>query len=784
MTESAVGRQSATWISPLEPERAQPGQRPVWQLRGSFSSPAAPVRATLTATARGIYECFINGTRVGDLELTPGFTAYKSRLQVQTYDVTNLVGIGGNTLGILLSDGWHRGQIGIFRAHSQWGDTVAALAQLNLEFADGTTAVVGTDGTWQSRPSGMIADLIAGQSIDFTAWDPAWCASLAAGTGWDSVTVADHGYDNLVTSPAPPVRRVEELAPVSITRIGRGQVVDFGQNINGWVRLTNLGPAGTSLTLTHGEMLGPDGTVNQTHLMVDLPFMPAPLAAGMIDHVVSAGREGDVFEPRHTTHGFQYVQIDGHPDDLSATDPCAVVVHTDLTRTGWFECSDDRLNKLHDAAVWSFRGNSCDIPTDCPTRERAGWTGDWQLYVSTAAYLYDVAGFSQKWLRDVAVDQFPSGVIANISPCSPAEAFGGPVADLHGSAGWGDATVIVPWELYRAYGDMGPMAEQWPSMVAWMAFVERTAADRRHPTRAAARPVAAAHERYLWDAGFHWGEWLAPGEDLLDFAAFKVADKADTATAFYCYSAGLMAKMAALLGRHDEAAHYQGLSDGARAAWVAEFVTAAGEVYPATQANCVRALTFNLVPTEMRSTVAAQLVQLIGQNGNHLGTGFLATPDLLPTLADHGYLDVAYELLFQNSPPSWLAMIERGATTVWERWEGIDDDGVPHDSLNHYSKGAVISFLHRYVAGLQLDPAVPAYRRFRVQPRPGGGITSAHARLNSPHGRIEVAWVIEGSELLTTITVPVATTAVFIGPDGLATELAEGHHQVRSQLAW
>jgi alpha-L-rhamnosidase len=551
-------------------------------------------------------------------------------------------------------------------------------------------------------------------------------------------------------------------------------VVDLGQNINGWLRLTDLGPAGTTITLTHGERLTADGDVTQRNLQPDFPFLPHPLPAGQVDSVVSAGVPGEVFEPRRTTHGFQYVRVEGHPGELTVDDVRGVVVHTDMRRTGWFSCSDERIDRFHDAAVWSFRDNACDIPTDCPHRERAGWTGDWQLYVPTAAFLYDVAGLSTKWLRDVAVDQWADGTVSNISPVAKSEGQGSPVAQLNGSAGWGDAAVIVPWELYRAYGDVQVLDELWPTMVRWLDRAERMAREQRHPARAARRPQPASHERYLWDTGFHWGEWLVPGEEMEEFDSFVAADEGDVATAYFAHSAGLMARIAALLGKADEALRYADLAAEVRAAWQAEYVDDNGRLTPDTQANHVRALAFELVPAELRPVVAERLVELIRKADTHLGTGFLATPYLLPVLADTGHLDVAYDLLFQDTEPGWLVMIDRGATTVWEQWHGVDADGVAHESLNHSSKGAVISFLHRYTAGIQL--VEPAYRRFRVAPRPGGGLTSAEAAHESPYGRIESSWRIEDGVLRLRVVVPAGTEAEIVLPSGSTSTAGPGTH--------
>ena len=716
-------------------------------LRHEFTVDRPVVQARLYATARGLYEAFLNGRRVGDAELTPGFTQYDARIQVQAYDVTPLIRTGRNTIGAILADGWYRGQIGILRATEQWGSRTAFLAQLHLRHADGTTTVLGTGPEWQSATGHVVAaDLIAGES-----WD------LRRHPSWKPVVVAAAGEAVLADSPAPPVRRVQELRPVSVTRLDAGrQIVELGQNINGWVRLSNLGPAGTELILVHGEHLDAAGDVTTDHLRPAVPFLPEPLPAGQVDRVVSGGGPGDVFKPRRTTHGFRYVRVEGHPHDLTPQDVTGVVVHTDMRRTGWFSCSDERINRLHEAAVRSLRGNACDIPTDCPHRERAGWTGDWQLYVPTAAFVYDVAGFTTKWLRDVAADQWPDGTIANISPCARSEGRDSPIAFLNGSAGWGDAAVIVPWEIYRAYGDERLLAEQWPSMVAWIEHVRRSAGATN-----------------LWDSGFHWGEWLVPGEDVSDLDAYAKADKSDVATAYFFRSAELMARIAEVLGRPSD---YAALAERVRAAWQARFIGGDGRLTPDTQANHVRALAFGLVPPDLRQRAAARLVELIRERDTHLGTGFLATPLLLPVLAETGHLDVAYELLFQDTEPSWLTMIDRGATTVWERWDGVDADGVPHDSLNHYSKGAVISFLHRHVAGI--EPLSPAYRRFRVRPRPGGGLTAATAAHDCPYGRIEVAWRIGGEELGVEVTVPAGTTAEIVLPDGRRIEAGPGKHSL------
>ncbi|WP_181804625.1 family 78 glycoside hydrolase catalytic domain, partial [Streptomyces shenzhenensis] len=464
----------ARWIEPAEAERAPAGHRPAHLLRHTFSLRRPVRRARLYATAHGVYEAFLNGRRIGDTELSPGFTAYRRHLQVQTHDVTELLTTGDNALGAVLSDGWFRGRHGFAREADGFGTRTALLVQLTVTHDDGTTTVLGTGPGWRSTPGPVIAaDLMDGQETDLRAHDPRWATAGYDDHHWEKADVAVGGllddFTRLTGSLAPPVRRIEEIRPVSVGRLAPGRhVVDLGQNINGWVRLGNLGRAGTRLTLTHGETLDERGDVTTENIRAFDWSTRRLLPAGQVDTVTSAGRPGEVFEPRHTTHGFRYVRIEGHPGPLTADDVTGVVVHTDLTRTGWFTSSDVHVDRLHEAAVRSLRGNVCDVPTDCPQRERAAWTGDWQVFAPTAAFLYDVAGFTAKWLRDLAADQWADGTVPNFVPDPADEAARRASAEggMNGSAGWGDAAVIVPWEMWRAYGDLELLRTQYPSMRA------------------------------------------------------------------------------------------------------------------------------------------------------------------------------------------------------------------------------------------------------------------------------------------------------------------------------
>ena len=794
---------TAQWIGPGEEAVHEPGERPGYALTRTFTLPAAPERARTYATAHGIYELFINGQRVGDQQLTPGSTSYNTTLQVQAYDVTALLTAGLNTIRAVLTDGWYRGTFGYTRDADMYGTHTAFLAQLELELESGAgRLVIGTDASWLASATEVTsADLMAGQHVDFRAADGG--ESPRAGDRGKgarapgllpapprAAVVRSGSFDALTGPLAPPTRVTAELAPVSITRLPSGhQVVDFGQNIHGWIRLAALGAPGETVTLEYGEVLGPDGEVTRDHLRPhDFRAPGAFRDAGQVDTVTASGAAGEVFEPRHTTHGFQFVSVQGLTADLHQGDITACLVRTDLERIGSFHCSDGRLNKLHEIVEWSFLGNSCEVPTDCPQREKAGWTGDWQLFVPTAAYLYDVTGFTRKWLRDVRADQWGNGVIANISPSpGPAVTSAEFMGFTNGSSGWGDAIVMVPWEIYLATGDASILAENWAAMNRWLGFVRTTAATQRHTRRSAQAPVPAAHEKFLWDTGFHFGEWMEPDGPEPDLFAARTADNGIVATAYYRHTTDLMARIAGVLGLAEEAAHLAELSDDIRDAWATEYLDASGRVTVASQANCVRALAFGLVSPEHRPTVTAQLVELIREAGTHLGTGFLATPYLLPVLAGNGHLGLAYELLMQDSEPSWLAMVDRGATTVWELWNGIDAAGTAHQSLNHYSKGAVVSFLHRYTAGLRQAPGSAGWNRVVIEPRPGAGITSAATSHHGPHGQITVAWTLSKSAwapggmtddgvLTLTADIPSGTTAEVLLPGEPAAVVGPGHH--------
>ncbi|MCQ8194278.1 family 78 glycoside hydrolase catalytic domain [Streptomyces rugosispiralis] len=779
---------TARWITPAhDPEvaRRPPGTRPAHVLRGTFHT-SDVVRARLYATALGVYEAFVNGERVGSVELSPGSTSYDRTLYAQAADVTSSVCPGTNTIEVVLSDGWYRGQVGAFRKPAGWGELLAVRLELRLELADGTRQAVRSDEHWTSAAGPVTrADLMDGQITDFLAARGPERPVLA-----DAVTAPAIDW-----SPAPPVRRIEDLPTASLTRLPNGAwIADFGQNASGWIALADLGPAGTRSVIDYGEHLDPaTGDLTTSHLDIQRPGDPVTVFV-QHDEVVSSGAADDVFEPRHTIHGFRYARLVRGDTPLDASRLTMRVVHTDLRPTGTFACANEDLNRLHEVARWSFRGNAVDVPTDCPTRERIGWTGDYQVFLPSATRLYDVSGFSRKWLRSVRDDQLDDGRIANFSPDGRRIKLRGDqrLDMMTGSAGWGDAIVLVPWELYETYGDRRGLVENWDAMVRWVEWELATARTARHPSRVARSTEPLPHEEFIWDGSFHWGEWAEPKPRAEDGSlveptrgdpdAWMRSDKGEVGTAFLYRSTATLARIARVLGREADAAHYTRLAERIKEAWRTEFLDDAGHTTVDTQASYVRALAYGLAPEALRDAVAARLIARIEAAGTHLGTGFLSTADLLPVLADTGHADLAYQILLQRSSPSWLGMLDRGATTIWEDWDGVDENGIARDSLNHYSKGAVIRFLHTHTLGLRQAENSVAWERFVVAPVLHPSVDWARGTYDSPRGTIAVAWRTEGSELYISVDVPPTSTATVVFPDGEALTAAPGRFTAHRRL--
>ena len=775
---------TAAWISPVEHEDPGYGHRPAHLLTTHFELPGPVQSARLYATALGLYTAAVNGERTGAAELSPGSTSYDRTLYAQAFDVTSSLEPGRNRMDLELSDGWYRGQVGAFRLPAGWGTTLGARAELHIELRDGSRRVILTDGTWTSAASTTTrADLMDGQSVDVGRRDEPTVEVLV-----DRVEAPPIDW-----SPAPPVRVIDSRPPEQVREIRQGVwVADFGQNASGWIRLEDLGPEGTRTVIEYGEHLGPDGDLSTSHLDSHRPGEPARIFSQRDE--VTAGPVPAVFEPRHTVHGFQYARISRDGSSLDTSALSMQVVHTDLRRTGEFACSNEDLNRLHSIGEWSFLGNAVDVPTDCPTRERVAWTGDYQVFISTASRLRDVLGFSRKWLRSVRDDQLEDGRIANFSPDGRRikNNLDDQFAMMTGSAGWGDAIVAVPWALYEEYGDAAVLAENWDPMDRWVQWALDKARTTRHHTRAQLAPEPEPFEEYLWDGTFHWGEWTEPKKrdadgKLIDPVqdnpmAWFMEDKGEVGTAYLYRSAATLSRAAHVLGRAEEAAKYADIAESVRQAWQAAYLRVDGTTATDSQASYVRALSFGLLPEDARVPAVDRLVELIRDAGTHLGTGFLSTGDLLQVLVEAGREDVAYELLLQRSAPSWLYMVDKGATTIWESWEGIDREGNAHDSLNHYSKGTVLRFLHEYTLGLRQDPGSVAWQSIVIAPTPGPDLTWARGSHETPNGTITVHWQLDGDELRIDADIPAETKARIVFPDGAEYTAGPGRYRAARSI--
>ncbi|WP_330278854.1 MULTISPECIES: alpha-L-rhamnosidase [unclassified Streptomyces] len=696
--------------------KVTPSHSPAAQLRHEFRLKGRSVaRARLYASALGLYEAHINGERVGQDRLAPGWTDYRKRVQYQTYDVTGLVKSGANALGATVAAGWYAGNIAWFGPH-QYGERPAFLAQLEVTYTDGSTERVLSGTDWRATTGPVTeADLMAGEEYDARLETEGWTRAGFDDSAWVAATAVDKVSAALVAEAGGPTRLERELPARKMTEPKPGVFVyDLGQNMVGAVRLTVAGKAGTTVRLRHAEVLNPDGTIYTANLRT----------AKATDTYTLKGGGKETYEPRFTFHGFRYVEVTGYPGKPPLDAVVGRVIHTAAPFTMDFSTNVPMLNQLHQNITWGQRGNFVSIPTDTPARdERLGWTGDINVFAPTAAYNMESARFLTKWLGDLRDGQSDEGAFTNVAPDMPGVG--------NGVAGWGDAGVTVPWALYQAYGDTRVLEESWPSMLKWLDYLEKHSSGFLRPAE-----------------GF--GDWL----NLQDETPKDVIG-----TACFAHAADLVARAAKALGK--DPAPYTSLFGSVRDAFRAAYVSDGGKVKGDTQTAYVLALSMDLLAESDRGPAADRLVALVKAKDWHLSTGFLGTPRLLPVLTAAGHTDVAYRLLVQRSFPSWGYQIDKGATTMWERWDSIKPDGSFQDagmnSFNHYAYGSVGEWMYANIAGIA--PAEPGFRKILVRPRPGGGITRAEGRYDSVQGPISTKWSVDSGGFRLTLTVPANTTA-------------------------
>lgn len=662
--------------------------------------------ATLEITAMGVYEAHMNGRRIGDFIMAPGWTVYHKRHQYQTYDITNLTE-KSNEITVTVGNGWYRGSLLTWRDKNFWGTAPALIASINVVYADGTEELITTDRQWLSRKSAVrFSEIYDGEIYD---------ASLI-NDEWEHTSYYFSSVDNLISTEGEIVCEQEHIRPVDVIVTPKGErVIDFGQNMTGYVSFTVEGKEGDRIAYSHAEILDSEGNFYTANLRS---------AKQKVEYICRDGVQ--TYKPHHTFMGFRYIRLDEIPDYVTEDMFEAIVVHSDIKRTGYFECSDKKLNKLYSNIVWGQRDNFLDIPTDCPQRdERLGWTGDAQVFVKTASYNYDVKKFFEKWLKDLAAEQHTDGAVPDIVPDI--------IQDMPAVAGWGDAATICPWQIYMTYGDKTVLSNQIDSMIAWAEYIH-----------------SRGEEEFLWIGDEQLGDWL--GLDAEPGSSTGASDKDLIASAYFAYSVQLVSKALKALGRDNS--HYEKMHTEIVSAFRKRFTEFK------TQAECAVALVFGLAKN--KADTASKLAELVRANGNKLLTGFLGTPYLMNALSDNGYADVAYSLLLQEEYPSWLFSVNMGATTVWEHWDSLKEDGTMWsdrmNSFNHYAYGCVGAWLYETMCGIKVDEAKPGFERVVICPLPDRRLEWAKASLDTAYGKITSGWTYEGNEIVYEFEIPVAAT--------------------------
>ena len=700
------------------------------------------VKAEIIASALGCYTISINGQKVSDRYFAPGYTQYNQRVLYNCYDVTHLLGQEDAVIRAEVAGGWYAGRLGLTLKGNRFGPKRAFLMELHLTFADGRKSIISTNETWTVTTDNprRFASFFDGEIYD--------ARMNLENARWQRAKLYQGALPQRIEEDdGVPVLRHACLRPKRIWKGADGDtLIDFGRNIAGIVHLGPFkGKAGRKITVRHGEIVQNDRLYTEN----------LRTAKATLTYICRDGEQE--YLPQFTFMGFQYISVSGM--EVTEDNICAWELYSDMPSIGNFECSDERINQLQRNIMTSLKANFVDIPTDCPQRdERSGWTGDIAVFAPTAAFNMDITGFMRKWLRDLTLCQRENGIVPMFVPDN---GFGWHKGDgLFGLAAkyedavWGDAAILVPWAIYQSTGDVTVLENQYESMKAWLAYEERMA--KKH---------SVGDNQYIWTAGFHFGDWLAPGEDML--ANMKKAKW--TSTVYFANSANLMSKIACVLGHEEDAKRYAALYENIRRAFQNVLVDKDGHIKKGFQSAWVLALQFGLLTKEQEQIALSDLIADIRAKGNHLATGFVGTDKLPFALSDHGAVGVAYDLLMQETYPSWLYPVLCGATSIWERWDSLRPDGTVNTegdmvSFNHYAYGAVGNWLYSRVGGLEMTE--PGYKAFRIAPMPGGGLTWAKVSHVSPYGKIIVHWEIKDHTFILNATIPEGTTAEILLPDG------------------
>lgn len=705
--------------------------------------------ARLYITACGLYEARLDGEKIGNYCLAPGHTDYRKRVQYQTYDVTELLSVGNHTMTVQLADGWYRGGCGAWGIRNQYGTETKLQAQLEISYADGKRDLIVTDESWDWSNDGPIrfADNKDGEVVNANR-EPSYSGKAKA-TNHEVIPTASNNVS---------VTEHEQFTP-TVSKSPNGKwLLDFGQNIAGYISFRIQAKASQKLTFRFGELLDEEGNLTLKNIQCVSKEKASPL-----QQIIYTCREGwNDYKTTFAVFGFQYAEVDTDIE-LQPEDVTAIAVYSDIAQTGFFESSNALLNRFVDATVWSTKGNSLDIPTDCPTRERHGWTGDAQIFFETANYLFDYAAFSKKYLKDVYDWQKKDGRLPQIAPYGGVDFY---MWTLNGSVGWSDAGILIPYRFWKLYGDKQILIDYYDRMKRYAGFMM----NRCGKLGLMAKPLGIKGEakKYAVNAGQSYGEWAEPKDVYPNDWKDMVAPHPEVSTAYTSYVLGCMAEIAEELGYTEDAALFRKYSEGSKKAYQAMAELSDYSLDTDRQAHLVRPLAFDLLNEQQKEYARKRLVQALENYGWRLGTGFLSTPLILDVLASYD-LDAAYRLLENEEMPGWLFMPKNGATTIWESWEGTQAQG-GIASLNHYSKGAVCEWLFKTMCGIRID----GENHFVIAPKPGGSLTHAKAVYHSIYGTVECGWEKTEEGYLFRISIPENTTATFILPEGEQVELEPG----------
>ena len=738
----------AKWINP-ELTCDPTVHKPASYLKTSFTAEKTG-KARLYITCHGLYEASINGKRVGDFVLAPGTYTYDKKLAYQTYDVTELIQEGENEVQVILGDGWYRSCSGVDGDRNLYGEDVALYFQLEI---DGKPVCI-SDETWQASQSGPIRenDMQQGEVIDARMEEP---------TDYHEVKVEYFGVENFACSDCTPIVECERFEGKIIKTPNGETVIDYGQNLAGYIEFTINAHAGDKIVLTHGESLDENGNFTAENFQ----DRKRHKEGGTRQQVIYTCKEGENhYKSKFTIWGFRYAKVETELD-LSSASFASIAVYSKMEQLGNFECSNEDVNQLVKNSIWSQKSNFCDVPTDCPTRERAAWTGDMGVFVETGIFLEDCYPVIRKWLGECRLNQHEDGKISNIAPKNNKPSFFSGL--LAGSVGWGDACIIVPYALYKRYKDKRILEENYEMMQKWYTFLTNRA--KQKPMNPVKLLKRNPYRRFTIETGIDYGEWCEP--DVESTNAMRTP-QGKVATAYFARSGKLLAEIAAILGKEEDAANYNKTAEQAKKAF-RHIATENGRITSDRQAEYVRAISFDLLTEEEKKQAAADLNELVVKNGYHLNTGFLSTPSLCPVLAQYGYLETAYRLLLQDTMPSWLYAVKKGATTIWENWDGINEKGEVKASLNHYSYGAITGWLFTGVCGIQLKE-----EKITIKPQPHPLLQQARASYQSPLGKIVSGWKYEGEKVSYEIEIPSNTEAEVILPDGRIEVLTAGSYRL------